>query len=36
MAHKKAGGSSQWISGPEARDHVHWLRAGFDAVLLPA
>jgi len=27
-----AGGSSQWISGPEARDHVHWLRAGFDAI----
>lgn len=26
------GGSSQWISGPEARDHVHWLRAGFDAI----
>src|SRR6266566_8791228 len=22
-----AGGRSQWISGPEARDHVHWLRA---------
>jgi len=27
-----AGGRSQWISGPEARDHVHWLRAGFDAI----
>jgi len=27
-----ARGSSQWISGPEARDHVHWLRAGFDAI----
>ena len=27
-----AGGGSQWISGPEARDHVHWLRAGFDAI----
>jgi len=26
------GGRSQWISGPEARDHVHWLRAGFDAI----
>src|SRR2546427_4544224 len=26
-----AGGSSQWISGPEARDHVHWLRGGFGA-----
>jgi len=23
---------SQWISGPEARDWVHWLRAGFDAI----
>lgn len=27
-----AGGSSQWISGPEAREWVHWLRAGFDAI----
>src|SRR5207245_9696669 len=27
-----ARGSSQWISGPEAPDHVHWLRAGFDAI----
>jgi diaminohydroxyphosphoribosylaminopyrimidine deaminase/5-amino-6-(5-phosphoribosylamino)uracil reductase len=27
-----AGGRSQWISGPEARAHVHWLRAGFDAI----
>ncbi|HXM38677.1 MAG TPA: bifunctional diaminohydroxyphosphoribosylaminopyrimidine deaminase/5-amino-6-(5-phosphoribosylamino)uracil reductase RibD [Gemmatimonadales bacterium] len=27
-----ARGSSQWISGPEAREHVHWLRAGFDAI----
>ncbi|HEY7192516.1 MAG TPA: bifunctional diaminohydroxyphosphoribosylaminopyrimidine deaminase/5-amino-6-(5-phosphoribosylamino)uracil reductase RibD [Gemmatimonadales bacterium] len=27
-----AGGRSQWISGTEARDHVHWLRAGFDAI----
>ena len=27
-----SGGSSQWISGPEAREHVHWLRAGFDAI----
>ncbi|MGH7569752.1 MAG: bifunctional diaminohydroxyphosphoribosylaminopyrimidine deaminase/5-amino-6-(5-phosphoribosylamino)uracil reductase RibD [Gemmatimonadales bacterium] len=27
-----AGGRSQWLSGPEARDHVHWLRAGFDAI----
>jgi diaminohydroxyphosphoribosylaminopyrimidine deaminase/5-amino-6-(5-phosphoribosylamino)uracil reductase len=23
---------SQWISGPAARDYVHWLRAGFDGV----
>jgi diaminohydroxyphosphoribosylaminopyrimidine deaminase/5-amino-6-(5-phosphoribosylamino)uracil reductase len=23
---------SRWISGPEARDYVHWLRAGFDAI----
>jgi diaminohydroxyphosphoribosylaminopyrimidine deaminase/5-amino-6-(5-phosphoribosylamino)uracil reductase len=25
-------GRSQWISGPEARAYVHWLRAGFDAI----
>jgi diaminohydroxyphosphoribosylaminopyrimidine deaminase/5-amino-6-(5-phosphoribosylamino)uracil reductase len=25
-------GHSRWISGAEARDHVHWLRAGFDAI----
>jgi diaminohydroxyphosphoribosylaminopyrimidine deaminase/5-amino-6-(5-phosphoribosylamino)uracil reductase len=25
-------GQSQWISGAEARDYVHWLRAGFDAI----
>ncbi|MGH7676706.1 MAG: bifunctional diaminohydroxyphosphoribosylaminopyrimidine deaminase/5-amino-6-(5-phosphoribosylamino)uracil reductase RibD [Gemmatimonadales bacterium] len=23
---------SQWISGSEARDWVHWLRAGYDAI----
>lgn len=27
-----ANGSSRWISGPEAREYVHWLRAGFDAI----
>jgi diaminohydroxyphosphoribosylaminopyrimidine deaminase/5-amino-6-(5-phosphoribosylamino)uracil reductase len=27
-----AGGRSRWISGPEARDYVHWLRAGFDGI----
>ena len=27
-----AGGRSQWISGPQAQDWTHWLRAGFDAV----
>jgi diaminohydroxyphosphoribosylaminopyrimidine deaminase/5-amino-6-(5-phosphoribosylamino)uracil reductase len=27
-----AGGRSQWISGPQALDWTHWLRAGFDAV----
>ncbi len=27
-------GRSQWITGPEARDHVHWLRAGFDGVVV--
>ena len=27
-----AAGSSQWVSGTEAREYVHWLRAGFDAI----
>ena len=27
-----ARGRSRWISGPDARDYVHWLRAGFDAI----
>jgi diaminohydroxyphosphoribosylaminopyrimidine deaminase/5-amino-6-(5-phosphoribosylamino)uracil reductase len=27
-----AEGRSRWISGPEARAFVHWLRAGFDAI----
>lgn len=27
-----ASGSSRWVSGPEARAWVHWLRAGFDAI----
>jgi diaminohydroxyphosphoribosylaminopyrimidine deaminase/5-amino-6-(5-phosphoribosylamino)uracil reductase len=25
-------GRSRWISGPDARDFVHWLRAGVDAI----
>src|SRR2546426_888970 len=25
-------GSSRWVSGEAARDHVQWLRAGFDAI----
>jgi diaminohydroxyphosphoribosylaminopyrimidine deaminase/5-amino-6-(5-phosphoribosylamino)uracil reductase len=25
-------GRSRWISGPESRDYVQWLRAGFDAI----
>ena len=25
-------GRSRWISGDVARDYVHWLRAGFDAI----
>jgi diaminohydroxyphosphoribosylaminopyrimidine deaminase/5-amino-6-(5-phosphoribosylamino)uracil reductase len=38
MAHSLDGfvadvdGRSQWISGPEARDWVHWVRAGYDAI----
>jgi len=27
-----AKGSSHWVSGEAARQHVHWLRAGFDAI----
>jgi diaminohydroxyphosphoribosylaminopyrimidine deaminase/5-amino-6-(5-phosphoribosylamino)uracil reductase len=27
-----AEGKSQWISGPEAREYAHWLRAGYDAI----
>ncbi len=27
-----AAGRSQWISGDEAREYAHWLRAGFDAI----
>ncbi len=27
-----AAGSSQWVSGIAAREYVHWLRAGFDAI----
>lgn len=27
-----ANGNSRWVSGPEARAYVHWLRAGFDAI----
>ncbi len=27
-----AAGRSRWISGPVAREYVHWLRAGFDGI----
>lgn len=27
-----AQGNARWISGEEAREWVHWLRAGFDAI----
>ncbi len=27
-----ASGHSRWISGEVAREYVHWLRAGFDAI----
>ena len=27
-----ADGQSRWISGDPAREYVHWLRAGFDAI----
>lgn len=29
-------GRARWISGPEARAWVHWLRAGFDALAVGA
>jgi len=29
-------GRSQWVSGPDARAFVHWLRAGFDAIAVAA
>jgi diaminohydroxyphosphoribosylaminopyrimidine deaminase/5-amino-6-(5-phosphoribosylamino)uracil reductase len=29
-----ADGSSQWISGPEAREHAHKLRSEIDAILV--
>ncbi len=31
-----ARGRSRWVSGPEAREWVQWLRAGFDAVAVGA
>jgi diaminohydroxyphosphoribosylaminopyrimidine deaminase/5-amino-6-(5-phosphoribosylamino)uracil reductase len=31
-----AAGRSRWISGPEARDWVQWLRAGYDAIAVGA
>ena len=27
-----AAGQSRWVSGEAAREYVHWLRAGFDAI----
>ena len=27
-----AAGQSRWVSGDAAREYVHWLRAGFDAI----
>lgn len=29
-------GESQWITGPESREHVHWLRACYDAIVVGA
>ena len=27
-----ADGHARWVSGPEARDWLHWLRAGYEAI----
>jgi len=27
-----SSGRSRWVSGPQAREYVHWLRAGFDGI----
>jgi diaminohydroxyphosphoribosylaminopyrimidine deaminase/5-amino-6-(5-phosphoribosylamino)uracil reductase len=27
-------GNSQWITGKQSREHVHWLRAGSDAIMV--
>lgn len=31
-----SAGRSRWISGPEAREWAHWLRAGFDCLAVGA
>jgi diaminohydroxyphosphoribosylaminopyrimidine deaminase/5-amino-6-(5-phosphoribosylamino)uracil reductase len=31
-----AGGRARWVSGPEAREWAHWLRAGYDALAVAA
>lgn len=31
-----AAGRARWVSGPEAREWAHWLRAGYDALAVAA
>ena len=31
-----SGGNAEWVSGPEAREYVHGLRAAFDAIAVGA
>jgi diaminohydroxyphosphoribosylaminopyrimidine deaminase/5-amino-6-(5-phosphoribosylamino)uracil reductase len=31
-----ASGRARWVSGPEAREWAHWLRAGYDALAVAA
>jgi diaminohydroxyphosphoribosylaminopyrimidine deaminase/5-amino-6-(5-phosphoribosylamino)uracil reductase len=31
-----SGRRARWVSGPEAREWVHWLRAGYDALAVAA
>lgn len=32
----ETNGSSRWVTGPDSRQHVHWLRASYDAIAVGA